>query len=49
VGLGLPLANALVQLHQGRLSIQSVPGKGTIVMVDFPAERTVEARLAAQA
>jgi PAS domain S-box-containing protein len=49
VGLGLPLANALVQLHQGRLSIQSVPGKGTIVAVDFPAERTVEARLAAQA
>jgi PAS domain S-box-containing protein len=49
VGLGLPLANALVQLHQGRLSIQSVPGKGTIVTVDFPAERTVEARLAAQA
>ena len=49
VGLGLPLANALVQLHQGRLSIESVPGAGTIVTVDFPAERTVEPRLAAQA
>jgi signal transduction histidine kinase len=47
VGLGLPLANALVQLHQGRLSIQSVPGAGTTVTVDFPPERTVEERVAA--
>jgi len=47
VGLGLPLANALVQLHQGRLSILSMPGKGTTVTVEFPPERTVEARVAA--
>jgi PAS domain S-box-containing protein len=47
VGLGLPLAKALVQLHQGRLSIQSVLGAGTTVTVDFPPERTVEARAAA--
>ena len=47
VGLGLPLANALVQLHQGRLSIQSVPGAGTTVTVDFPPERTLEERAAA--
>ena len=47
VGLGLPLANALMQLHQGRLSVQSVPGAGTTVTVDFPPERTVEARVAA--
>jgi PAS domain S-box-containing protein len=47
VGLGLPLANALVQLHQGRLSILSAPGKGTTVTVEFPPERTVEARVAA--
>jgi PAS domain S-box-containing protein len=49
VGLGLPLANALVQLHQGRLSIESVPGTGTTVTVDFPPERTVEALIAAHA
>jgi PAS domain S-box-containing protein len=49
VGLGLPLANALVQLHQGRLSIESVPGEGTTVTVDFPAERTVEELLAVHA
>jgi signal transduction histidine kinase len=49
VGLGLPLANALVQLHQGRLSIESVPGAGTTVTVDFPPERAIEVRLAAQA
>ena len=47
VGLGLPLANALTQLHQGRLSILSVPGKGTTVTVDFPPERTIPARVAA--
>ena len=47
VGLGLPLANALVQLHQGRLSILSMPGKGTTVTVEFPPERTVEAQVAA--
>jgi len=41
VGLGLPLANALVQLHEGRLSILSAPGKGTTVTVEFPPERTV--------
>ena len=47
VGLGLPLANALVQLHQGRLSIESVPGLGTTVTLDFPPERTVKALVAA--
>src|SRR5258706_8770161 len=49
VGLGLPLANALVHLHQGRLSIETVPGAGTTVTIDFPAERTVEALVPAQA
>jgi PAS domain S-box-containing protein len=49
VGLGLPLANALMQLHQGRLSIESVPGAGTTVTLDFPPERTVGALIAAQA
>jgi signal transduction histidine kinase len=47
VGLGLPLANALVQLHEGRLSILSAPGKGTTVTVEFPPKRTVAARAAA--
>lgn len=44
-GLGLPLANALVKLHGGRLSIDSTPGAGTKVTIEFPPDRT--AKLAA--
>jgi signal transduction histidine kinase/HAMP domain-containing protein len=35
-GLGLPLAASLVELHDGKLSIESCPGKGTIIGVAFP-------------
>jgi len=45
-GLGLPLANALVRLHGGKLSIDSTPGVGTSVTIEFPPERTVELILA---
>ena len=38
-GLGLPLANALVKLHGGRLMIDSTPGAGTKVVIEFPPER----------
>jgi signal transduction histidine kinase len=37
-GLGLPLANALVELHGGRLGVESAPGLGTTVTVRLPAE-----------
>ena len=40
-GLGLPLAQALVQLHGGELTINSKPDAGTTVRVRFPAERRV--------
>ena len=42
VGLGLPLANALARLHGARLSIESMPAKGTAVTIDFPPARTLE-------
>ena len=42
VGLGLPLANALVRLHEGTLAIESTPGAGTIVTICFPPERNIE-------
>ncbi len=35
-GLGLPIAEALVHLHGGALSISSVKGKGTTVSVRLP-------------
>lgn len=41
LGLGLPLANALMRLHGGSLAIHSEPGHGTTVNLDFPSERTV--------
>ena len=40
-GLGLPLTKALVELHGGRLQIESELGQGTVVHIVFPAERTV--------
>ena len=39
-GLGLPLAKALVELHQGCLDIKSEPGVGTAVQFTFPPART---------
>ena len=38
-GLGLPLANALVELHGGRLAIESAPNVGTTVQVWLPPSR----------
>jgi signal transduction histidine kinase len=39
-GLGLPLAKALVEMHDGRFELHSEPGKGTTVRIGFPAART---------
>jgi len=39
-GLGLPLAKALVEMHDGRLEISSTVGVGTVVTARFPPERT---------
>ena len=41
LGLGLPLALALVRLHGGRLAITSTVGKGTIVNIALPADRVL--------
>ncbi len=41
-GLGLPLAKALVELHGGRLDIESAPGAGTTVRVRLPSERIAD-------
>ena len=35
-GLGLPLSMSLIELHGGRMSIDSMPGKGTTVTVHLP-------------
>lgn len=38
-GLGLPLARSMMELHGGRLTIDSAPGEGTIVELYFPPSR----------
>jgi signal transduction histidine kinase len=35
-GLGLPLTKALVDLHKGRIAVDSARGRGTRVTVSFP-------------
>ena len=41
-GLGLPLAKALVELHGGRLIVESAPQKGTRVTAWLPPSRIIE-------
>lgn len=42
-GLGLAIAKAMMDLHQGRLTLESSEGEGTTVTLDFPANRSVDA------
>ena len=39
MGLGLPIAQALTELHGGRLALASTPGEGTIATLLLPAAR----------
>ncbi|MGH6969740.1 MAG: ATP-binding protein, partial [Stellaceae bacterium] len=38
-GLGLPLAKLLIELHGGKLTIESAAGKGTTARIWLPPER----------
>ena len=40
-GLGLPLAKAMVELHDGTLRLESDLGKGTTVFISFPSYRLI--------
>jgi two-component system, LuxR family, sensor kinase FixL len=40
-GLGLPTARRLVEAHAGRIAIESLPGAGTTVTVEFPTTSVV--------
>jgi len=39
VGLGLPLARAMIRMHGGELTLTSEVGVGTLVDVKIPADR----------
>ena len=41
-GLGLSLVKSLAELHEAELAIESTPGRGTTVRLNFPAARTLE-------
>ena len=38
-GLGLPIAAAITQAHQGNIHLQSQPGKGTTFTIRLPLKR----------
>jgi signal transduction histidine kinase len=40
-GLGLAISRGLMELHNGTLTIDSAPGKGTSVRITFPPERVL--------
>lgn len=44
VGLGLPLAKSLIELHGGALWIKSRSGKGTAVSITLPANRIIRSQ-----
>jgi two-component system cell cycle sensor histidine kinase PleC len=41
-GLGLPITKALIELHDGTLTLESVVGVGTTIILSFPKERVLE-------
>ncbi len=39
-GIGLALTKELVELHRGKVAVQSTPGKGSVFSVTFPIEKS---------
>lgn len=42
VGLGLAISQEIMKLHQGKIEIESEKGKGTVLRMMLPAERSVK-------
>jgi signal transduction histidine kinase len=47
IGLGLPFARKLIELHGGAFRIESYPNVGTVVTVTLPGDRVVAERIPA--
>lgn len=43
LGIGLPIVKQLVELHEGKLTIESKMGEGTTVIIDLPQHRVSSA------
>jgi PAS domain S-box-containing protein len=41
-GLGLPISRSLIELHGGKLTIESEPNRGTTITASFPLARVVQ-------
>lgn len=41
-GIGLAVVDEIIRLHDGKLDIASTPGKGTVVTIILPTDRTIE-------
>lgn len=44
-GIGLAMTYRILQLHNGRVDVQSQPGNGTTVVLRLPLSNSTEARL----
>lgn len=44
-GLGLSIVQEIVDLHKGRISVESVPGEGSIFRVWLPSRRRTQRKL----
>jgi len=40
LGLGLPIAKAIIEAHGGQITVESVQGEGSIFSITLPAEHT---------
>ena len=49
-GLGLAITQRIVKEHGGKIRVESTPGVGTLVLLDFPVcqEKTVRNRAGSQ-
>jgi two-component system, OmpR family, sensor histidine kinase ArlS len=41
-GLGLSLANRIIKIHKGTISVSSQPGRGTTFVIQLPSAKTLE-------
>jgi signal transduction histidine kinase len=48
-GMGLAICDKIVRLHGGRIVATSVPGAGSLFVIDLPADIVIDERVTRQA